>query len=249
MTMESRSHVLDNSASLKANRGRSPRAWADWWAVVATAAERRGGKRVDHACVEELYPGFLRCCEAEADFIGRLEDFHSIESVTPSSDSTGVLFLMPTFGQREEYSLDKRQVVRVALDAARQAILPLMPRDQDNVPRAVRLPVLRNGLIVCVRNGKVAVAGSSSSFGDRHLVALVKLLMPGRPFLFARCPRCGRIFARSGRGLRCSTYCTGRVAEAKRQKTDKRRKQAREAMRKLRAKRAHERDSNVQKGE
>ena len=216
--------------------------WANWWAQVATAAERRGSKRVDRACLAELYPGYRKCLESEPDYLPMWAEIGRVSVVSADPD-----FVAPILGAEDEDDDSPEQVVRSALREARATILQLVPRD-NHVPSLVRLPTLRDGLLVGVRDGKVTVGGSESRFAERHLLALVHLLLPGRPFLFSRCSHCGRIFARSGRGLRCSTYCTSRVAEAKRTKTETRRKQARESMQKLRARRAQEQRTTMLEG-
>ena len=92
----------------------------------------------------------------------------------------------------------------------------------------VRLRVPERALLVDVENGRI-VLRTSVGPDPVAIVRLLELLQPGRPFVFARCPVCKRIFARKGRAVRCSLKCTQRVHDENRAGTKIRREQNRRA--------------------
>ncbi len=190
--------------------------WAEWWADVSTIAEGLPLKRQfpPQSVIDSLFARFLelRRAEATADGTAPLLD-HVV-----SSD--------PEF--KDRYA---RTVATSAVATARSSILAYLRHEEPGLIAFPR-PKASDSEMIAVRDGMIVVSGSVES-GSHHIRALANLLAPGRPFVFARCPACGRIFARKGRRLRCSLSCTQKANDAKRP-LEARREQNREAARRYR---------------
>ena len=200
------------------------RAWAVWWADVATEAERLDQPECMAAEVlQRLSADYLEIC-SRIEILPTVptdEDRRHIERWKAD-------WLLNDYSNADRAKALKRIISEVCTTALR-TIIPLVDggggvflRVPDRGPR-----------LLSVQNGRIGQWGGNSTDGQHwHDWALAERLSPGSRLIFARCPVCRKIFALAGRQVRCSLRCTQKFHDDKRSGTVLRKAKGRKASKK-----------------
>jgi hypothetical protein len=179
------------------------RLWARWWAAVATVVEEPPASGLATSERQQLLAGYWKLGRRETAF--------------PKVIGGGPLCQLDAFDTPEKRDAHSFEVLDGAMREAHDTILLTIVNLEKGSPfHALPLPSVHGGMMVAVDRESNIFEGGRWHGAQPHLVALRELLRPGQRFPFRRCPICGRIFARTGRALRCSFACTRRYHEDRR---------------------------------